>query len=158
MFSTRVAGLVVLGLVSGLALAAIAASPVEDKVLAKQHFEAGARHFDLAEYEKALEDFKEAYRLRPDATFLYNIAQCHRKLGHVDEALTFYRNYLRRAPEAPNRGEVERRLQELEAEQQATQAPARSKRPPRARPRCPRRSRRHLHSRLRFPCPGRRLK
>jgi hypothetical protein len=28
----------------------------------------------LAEYDQALPEFKEAYRLMPDATFLYNIA------------------------------------------------------------------------------------
>jgi tetratricopeptide (TPR) repeat protein len=76
----------------------------------------------LTEYDQALAEFKEAYRVKPDATFLYNIAQCHRKLGQVDEALTFYRTYLRRAPDAPNRGEVERRIQELEAERQAKQS------------------------------------
>jgi tetratricopeptide (TPR) repeat protein len=91
----------------------------EDKVLARQHFDAGARHYDLSEWEQALVEFKEAYRQMPDPNFLYNIAQCHRKLGHVDDALTFYRTYLRRAPEAANRGEVERRITELEAEKQA---------------------------------------
>ena len=113
----RVAVLATLGLVLGLTSGAMAASPEKNKALAKQHFEAGVSHFDLAEWEQALVEFKEAYRLKSDATFLYNIAQCHRKLGHVDDALTFYKTYLRRAPEAPNREEVERRIQELEAEQ-----------------------------------------
>ena len=115
----RVAVLVTLGLALGLASGAMAASPDQDKVLAKQHFESGSRHYDLAEYDQALPEFKEAYRLMPDATFLYNIAQCHRKLGHVDEALNFYKTYRRRAPDAPNREEIERRIQELEAERQA---------------------------------------
>jgi hypothetical protein len=73
----------------------------------------------LSEYDQALTEFKEAYRLMPDVTFLYNIAQCHRKLGHIDEALTFYKTYRRRAPNAPNREEINRRITELEAEQQA---------------------------------------
>ena len=83
MLSTRVAVLVTLGLALGLASGAVA-SPDQDKVLAKQHYESGASHFDLAEYEQALVEFKEAYRLKPDATLLYNIAQCHRKLGNID--------------------------------------------------------------------------
>ena len=120
--SVRVAVLVTLGLVLGLTSGAMAASPEQNKALAKQHFEAGVSHFDLAEWEQALVEFKEAYRLKSDATFLYNIAQCHRKLGHVDDALTFYKTYLRRAPDAPNREEVERRILELEAEQQAKQS------------------------------------
>ena len=124
--STRFAVLVTLGLVLGLTSGAMAASPEKNKALAKQHFEAGVSHFDLAEWEQALVEFKEAYRLKSDASLLYNIAQCHRKLGHVDDALTFYKTYLRRAPEAPNREEVERRIQELEAEQQARKAEAKA--------------------------------
>jgi tetratricopeptide (TPR) repeat protein len=125
MSSMRVAVLVTLGLVLGLTSGAMAASPEKNKALAKQHFEAGVSHFDLAEWEQALVEFKEAYRLKSDASLLYNIAQCHRKLGHVDDALTFYKTYLRRAPEAPNREEVERRIQELEAEQPGRKAEAR---------------------------------
>jgi len=72
---------VVLALVLTSASGAVAASAVADKVAAKEHFQAGVRHYDLSEWEQALSEFKEAYRLKPDATFLYNIAQCHRKLG-----------------------------------------------------------------------------
>ena len=118
----RVAVLMTLGLMLGLASRATVASPAEDRVLARQHFESGSRHFDLSEWDKALAEFKEAYRLTPDATFIYNIAQCHRKLGNIEDALTFYKTYLRRAPNAPNRQEVERRISELEGEQQAKQA------------------------------------
>jgi len=120
--SVRVAVLVTLGLVLGLTSGAMADSPEKNKALAKQHFEAGVSHFDLAEWEQALVEFKEAYRLKSDPSFLYNIAQCHRKLGHVDEALTFYKTYRRRAPDAPNREEIERRILELEVEQQAKQS------------------------------------
>jgi tetratricopeptide (TPR) repeat protein len=106
----------------GLASGAMAASPDQDRVLAKQHFESGARRFDLAEWEQALIEFKEAYRITPDPALLYNIAQCHRKLGHIEDALTFYKTYRRRAPDAPNRAEIDRRISELEAEQQAKQS------------------------------------
>src|ERR1700690_4317020 len=86
-------GALVAALALSLSSGSVAASPVEDKVLAKQHYEAGALDFDLSEWDQALVEFKEAYRLKPDATFLYNIAQCHRRLGHVEEALTFYKTY-----------------------------------------------------------------
>jgi hypothetical protein len=119
MVRMRIAALVVLALV--LVPGSVKAGPEQDKLLAKQHFESGSLHFDLSEYDQALLEFKEAYRLKPDATFLYNIAQCHRKLGHIEEALTFYRTYLRRSPKAPNREEVERRIEELDAEQRAKQ-------------------------------------
>jgi tetratricopeptide (TPR) repeat protein len=95
----------------------------DDAAVAKAHYETGVRHFDLSEYEPALAEFKEAYRNKPDPVFLYNIAQCHRKLGHVDEAITFYQSYLRRAPEAKNRDEVERRIAELQSLRAVENAP-----------------------------------
>jgi len=95
----------------------------DDAAVAKAHYETGVRHFDLSEYEPALAEFKEAYRNKPDPVFLYNIAQCHRKLGHVDEAITFYQSYLRRAPEAKNRDEVERRIAELQSPRGGESAP-----------------------------------
>ncbi len=50
----------------------------------------------------------------PDPVFLFNIAQCHRKMGHDKEAVDFYKSYLRNAPNAPNRADVQKRIQELE--------------------------------------------
>jgi len=91
------------------------AAPDESQLaVAKQHYAAATKFYDLAEYEGALREFKEAYRAIEDPAFLFNIAQCHRKLGHTQDAITFYRNYLRRAPQAANRAEVERRIAELE--------------------------------------------
>ena len=57
--------------------------------------------------------------------FLYNIAQCYRILNKNEEALSFYRSYLRRAPEAPNRAEVETKITALQ-EAIATQEKART--------------------------------
>jgi len=114
----------------GIALLSLCAASIpafaqtEDSTAAKVRYESGVKHFDLAEYEPALADFKEAYRQKSDPVFLYNIAQCHRKLGHTDDAITFYQNYLRRAPDARNRAEVERRLAELETLRAAENAAA----------------------------------
>jgi tetratricopeptide (TPR) repeat protein len=83
---------------------------------AKASYEEGARHYDLAEYAEALDSFKDAYRAKTDPAFLFNIAQCLRKLERMEEAATFYRTYLRRAPEAPNRAEVERHLKDIESQ------------------------------------------
>lgn len=86
-----------------------------DTAAAKSHYATGLRHFNLSEYEQALLEFKEGYRSKADPVFLFNIGQCHRKLGHFDDAITFYRSYLREAPDAKNREEVEHRIGELEA-------------------------------------------
>lgn len=94
----------------------------EDASAAKAHFAAGLQHFNLSEYEQALAEFKDGYRNKPDPVFLFNIGQCHRKLGHVEEAITFYRSYLREAPNAENRKDVERRIEELESLRDAQNA------------------------------------
>lgn len=99
-------------------LLSITAAPVLAQAKgARQHYAAGTKHFDLGEYRQALDDFKEAYRLKEDPVFLYNIAQCHRLIGDAEsrvEALRFYKSYLNRAPSAPNRVEVEAKIVALQ--------------------------------------------
>lgn len=58
-------------------------------------YESGSKHYNLAEYAESLVDFKAAYRLVPDAAFLFNIGQSHRQLGESEEAAQAYRAYLR---------------------------------------------------------------
>jgi tetratricopeptide (TPR) repeat protein len=94
---------------------------------ARQHYEQAVAHYNLDEFAPALAEFREAYRLKPDPSFLFNIAQCHRKLGDTDAALDFYRKYLRSLPDAPNRADVERMIADLRARQPA---PAPSAPPP----------------------------
>jgi hypothetical protein len=90
---------------------------------AKAHYKLGRTHYQLGEYREALKEFKEAYRLKQDPSFLYNIAQCHRQLREYSEAIKLYGNYLREAPDADNRDEVERQIRELKiaAEKQQRQ-------------------------------------
>jgi tetratricopeptide (TPR) repeat protein len=119
--ASRVAGAVLaLVLVVGSAELAGAATP-EETARARESFQRGQIHFDLKEYQEALRHFKDAYRLAPDPVLLFNIAQCHVKLGQPEDALGFYRNYLRRAPSAANRPDVEKKITELE--EQLARAP-----------------------------------
>ena len=107
---------------------------IDDTETARRLYESATRHFDLTEYEAALNDFKEGYRHKDDPVFLYNIAQCYRLMNKNDEALKFYRSYLRRAPNAPNRDEVERRISTLQesiaAADRARQTPPQTTLPP----------------------------
>src|SRR3954452_20947179 len=81
---------------------------------AKKLFQSGTKHFDLNEFDAALSDFKEGYRLMDDPVFLYNIAQCYRLTNHNIDAARFYKSYLRRKPDAANRKEVEIKIRALE--------------------------------------------
>jgi tetratricopeptide (TPR) repeat protein len=87
----------------------------ENVAAAREHFLKGTKAFDLGLYEDAIKEYMSAYQIKDDPAFLYNIAQAHRLAGHDAEALRFYRMYLTRAPDAPNRAQVEARISELRA-------------------------------------------
>ena len=129
--SVGLAALMALSLALLLPATPVTAAPPspEEKTRAREHYQKGLTHYDIKEYNDALAEFKNAYRVVQDPAFLFNIAQCYRKLGQDVEALDYYRNYLRRFPTAPNRGEVERRIQEIEREL-AAKAPATGMPPP----------------------------
>ena len=108
-------------LILGIALVTAAAafsSPAlaEDKDAARREFAEGTRRFDLNEFDAALTAFRNAYLAYEDPAFLFNIAQCHRQLGHKSEAIQFYRSYLRKRPDAANRDEVNSTVAALEAD------------------------------------------
>ncbi|MBA3460678.1 MAG: hypothetical protein H0T46_11985 [Deltaproteobacteria bacterium] len=75
----------------------------------------GNKHFQLAEYDRAITDFKEAFRLSDAPGYLYNIAQAYRLKGDCRTAATFYKNYLRRMPDAANAAKVRERVTEMDA-------------------------------------------
>src|SRR3954451_10172096 len=71
--------------------------------------------YDLAHYEKALTIAEELYRLKPTAGVLFNVAQCHRKLGQFKEAAALYRSYLARAdPASPEAVKAQELLTQVE--------------------------------------------
>jgi tetratricopeptide (TPR) repeat protein len=87
------------------------------RATAKAHYETATRLYDIREYDKALLEYKSAYLAQPDPAFLFNIGQCHRKLGQNQQALNFFQEYLKKAsPDDPNRSQVEARIRDIEAE------------------------------------------
>jgi tetratricopeptide (TPR) repeat protein len=97
----------------------------DDVAEAKRRFKSANQHYALGEYQQALDDFKAGYRAKEDPVFLYNIAQCYRALNDNQNAVSFYKSYLREAPNPPNREEVESKIHTLE-EALATQQRART--------------------------------
>lgn len=97
-------------LLLALLVSAAPARAAEPSETAKAHaralFDRGQRYFDLGQFDKARQLYEEAYKAMPLAGFLFNIAQCHRKLGHHDKALRNYRAYLEKRPDADNRAVV----------------------------------------------------
>jgi tetratricopeptide (TPR) repeat protein len=95
------------------------ARTVSPEAAAKAHYGRGTSYYNLGRYGEALAEYEAAYLAVQDPPFLFNIAQCQRKMGKDQEALAAYRSYLRVAPNAPNRLEVQKRVAELEKETRA---------------------------------------
>jgi len=103
-------------IVAATAAAAQPAAPTAaDRAAAKEAFARGTRHFNVAEYDEAIAEFKASYKLVPAPLLLYNIAQAYRQHGDCAEAARFYRSYLREAPAAKDRARVEQRVVEMDA-------------------------------------------
>jgi hypothetical protein len=121
-----------------LLLLTVAGAPSGPKERAREHFAAGTTHYNLREYQEALDEFKAAYRLYRDPVFLFNIAQCHRFLKQPEEAASFYRAYRRDAPTAVRLAEVERLIVDMEHELTALRTAAAEQRqaqpPPEPKP------------------------
>lgn len=77
-------------------------------------YEEGRRLYDLREWDQAIAKFKEAYRIKPEAKSLFNIAQAFRLKGDCVEAINFYRTYKRNFPREKNLAKVDKFIVELE--------------------------------------------
>ena len=61
---------------------------------ARANFEAGRIAYADARYGDALPYFMRAYELSPRPKLLYHIGVCHDRLGHDEEALDAFEQYL----------------------------------------------------------------
>ena len=89
--------------------AAPAQSPQDE---ARDLYKRGMTHYELGEFDVAIEEFKRAYALTSAPGLLFNIAQVYRMKKDPEQAVYFYRTYLRLVPDAPNRADVESLLAE----------------------------------------------
>jgi tetratricopeptide (TPR) repeat protein len=89
--------------------AALADAPQE----AREHFNNAQTHYALGEFEQAIAEYREAYRLRHEPAILFNIAQSQRQLAQWRSAHFYYRQYLAQKPDAPNRSEVEQLIAQM---------------------------------------------
>jgi tetratricopeptide (TPR) repeat protein len=80
--------------------------------------------YDAGEFDKALEDATRAYELDPRPELLFNLGQCHRALGHWQQAEFFYRGFLRQRPDSEARAKVEKLVDKMVAKQQELAPPA----------------------------------
>ena len=90
--------------------------PAEAKATetARRHFDRGARLYKQARYREAIAAFEAAYKARPHGVILFNIAQCHEKLGDLAAAWKSYDAYLKAIPNADDRETVTIAMQNLQ--------------------------------------------
>jgi hypothetical protein len=89
-----------------------AAQPVE---LARMRYRQGVEAYDAGKYRIAVDYFLEADHLAPNAALSFNIARAYEKLDDPAATLRWYRDYLRRDLEVPDRSAVEDRIHAMEA-------------------------------------------
>jgi tetratricopeptide (TPR) repeat protein len=81
---------------------------------AKARYEQGAAAYAAGRFKDAVDLFLEADALAPSAPLSFNIARAYEKLGDDSGALRWYRDYLRRAPDAANAKDVQAAVDGLE--------------------------------------------
>jgi tetratricopeptide (TPR) repeat protein len=91
------------------------AQPTEPQDLGEQAYQRGRQHYDLQDWDQAITEFKEAYRLRSDAASLFNIAQSYRLKGDCAQAASFYKTYRRNFPAEKNIARVDHFIAEMDA-------------------------------------------
>jgi tetratricopeptide (TPR) repeat protein len=94
------------------ALFLMAAEPAQDA--AREHYRKGTEAYDRHEYDRAALEFKQAYDASGAPALLFNLGQAHRLNGDYAQARDDYRAYLRQSPDAPNRTDVQSRIDEME--------------------------------------------
>jgi tetratricopeptide (TPR) repeat protein len=100
-----------------LATRSLRAEPTsEDLQRAEELYKQGLVHYDLAEYDAAIDEFKQAYELSKAPALLYNLGQAYRfrKPRDCSLALWYYRAFLRSQPTPSQRPAVERVIAEME--------------------------------------------
>lgn len=100
-----------MALAAGQARAQLSADQKQEM---RQHYEKATRAYDIEKYGEAVDEYQKAYEIGGDPAMLYNIAQAYRLNKQLPDALHFYRRYLQRSPNARNREDVDRKINELE--------------------------------------------
>jgi tetratricopeptide (TPR) repeat protein len=90
---------------------------------AQDWFDRAYAHYQAGRYEKAAKAFHEAYKLYPQATFIYNVAAAWHKLGRAEEAIEAYTRYLAEAPDAKDRDKVREAIRKLREGKAPAQQP-----------------------------------
>lgn len=83
---------------------------------ARTFFLRGVSMFRRGQYQAAQTAFLAAYRFAPLPEVVYNLAVTSERLGARQDAIDYYREYVRARPDGPDRGAVEALIRRLRSE------------------------------------------
>jgi len=86
----------------------------QEKELAKKRYKVGEQLYEISQYDKALIEFQEAYRIWPKHDMLFNIARCHEVLANLEQAIGSYKLFLAKRPDSAKVPLVKTRIKSLE--------------------------------------------
>jgi hypothetical protein len=97
-----------------VATLALAASPARAPSADEQRlYDEGLKAFQAGDARAAEKAWKAGYAIARDPAFLVHIGEAQEKAGATAEAADSYRHYLREAPDAADRADIEHRLARL---------------------------------------------
>jgi tetratricopeptide (TPR) repeat protein len=82
-------------------------SAAERRKAARVLWSDGQAAFNTQRYDEAIDLYLRAYKLNPSPLLLMNLAQCYRKKRDHENAIFYYKAYLRDSSETTRRAEVE---------------------------------------------------
>jgi tetratricopeptide (TPR) repeat protein len=85
------------------------------RLAAKDKFDQGVTAYKEERYQDAVRLFKDADAIAPSAALSFNVARSLEKLDDTSGALRWYRDFLRRSPQAPNGPDVRSKVATLAA-------------------------------------------
>ena len=104
-------------LVICVALAAMLTSGVahaDNMAKAREAYRKGREAYKAGDYREALIYLKKAYKLKPMPALLRYTGETYYKLNQAQEAIKYFRLYLKAAPMAADRAKVESKVRQLE--------------------------------------------
>ena len=76
----------------------------------------GRQAFEAGDFARAIEKYEEAQQLKPAPGLLFNLAQSHRRLGHLERAAWYFRGYLTANPGTPQARAIQALIERLQSQ------------------------------------------
>lgn len=88
--------------------------PAREK--ARRHNARAKKLFNLGLFEQAAVEYEKAYGAKPVPAFLFNLAQCHKRISrkkNIERAIFYFKSFLNNVPDTPMRVDIEDEIAKL---------------------------------------------